>query len=351
MKHSPIEKKLKILVWPSFDNIEGNPVNLLLYETMQSSGVSISQYKFPESIKNRFDIFHIHWPESIFNVSLPISAIYKALSVILFIIFLKLRGIKIVWTVHNIESHDKRHIKIEKIFWKVFIKFLDGFICLSNAGRNLVIQKYPELKKIPSKVILHGHYKNVYKNEISKKKSRKILGINDDDFLLLFFGSIRAYKNILHLIDVVLNIEDQKIKLIIAGKPESEILKDHIISKCKNSDKITTLLDYMPDDEIQIFFNASDLVTLPFTEILNSGSAILALSFDRPILVPKIGAMMDLKNYFEPGWVYLYDGEFTKEVLLNCLQNLNNDRAKIDMNNLSWEKISKETLKFYHQII
>jgi beta-1,4-mannosyltransferase len=42
---------------------------------------------------------------------------------------------------------------------------------------------------------------------------------------------------------------------------------------------------------------AADLIALPYKEILNSGSAILALSFDRPILVPAAGALAELSEW------------------------------------------------------
>ncbi len=50
---------------------------------------------------------------------------------------------------------------------------------------------------------------------------------------------------------------------------------------------------YVPDDRLDLFLNAADRVVLPYTEILTSGAAILAMSFGRPIIAPDRGALRD----------------------------------------------------------
>ena len=43
---------------------------------------------------------------------------------------------------------------------------------------------------------------------------------------------------------------------------------------------------FVPDGEVQHYLLAADAVVLPFKEILTSGSAMLALSFGRPVVAP-----------------------------------------------------------------
>jgi glycosyltransferase involved in cell wall biosynthesis len=47
-------------------------------------------------------------------------------------------------------------------------------------------------------------------------------------------------------------------------------------------------------EELQYFLNASDVAVLPFAEILTSGSAITALSFGLPVILPSIGCLPEL---------------------------------------------------------
>jgi glycosyltransferase involved in cell wall biosynthesis len=44
-------------------------------------------------------------------------------------------------------------------------------------------------------------------------------------------------------------------------------------------------------DEMQVYFNASDVVALPFRKILNSGSMLLAMSFGRCVVAPRAGSL------------------------------------------------------------
>ena len=58
-----------------------------------------------------------------------------------------------------------------------------------------------------------------------------------------------------------------------------------------------------------MYLPATDLVVLPYRDILNSGSAVLALSFDRPVLVPRRGSLGDLQNHVGRQWVRTYEGD------------------------------------------
>ena len=55
-----------------------------------------------------------------------------------------------------------------------------------------------------------------------------------------------------------------------------------------------------------MFFSAADLVVLPFSDIMHSGSAILALSFNKPVLVPARGALPELQTRVGAAWVQTY---------------------------------------------
>ena len=54
---------------------------------------------------------------------------------------------------------------------------------------------------------------------------------------------------------------------------------------------------------------------LPFSDIMHSGSAMLALSFNRPVLVPARGSLPELQMRVGSEWVRTYDGELTAAIL------------------------------------
>jgi len=60
------------------------------------------------------------------------------------------------------------------------------------------------------------------------------------------------------------------------------------------------------------------VVVLPYTEMHNSGAALMALSLDRPVLVPDNPVTRDLGTEVGDGWVLRYGGELTPERLLEA---------------------------------
>jgi beta-1,4-mannosyltransferase len=50
----------------------------------------------------------------------------------------------------------------------------------------------------------------------------------------------------------------------------------------------------VPDDELQLYFNACDVVALPFRQVLNSGSLLLAMSFGCPVVAPRLGSIPEV---------------------------------------------------------
>ena len=68
--------------------------------------------------------------------------------------------------------------------------------------------------------------------------------------------------------------------------------------------RITMITGFVPDDELQTYFNACDITVLSYAEVLTSGSAMLSLSFGRPVIAPAIGFMRDV---IPPECGHLYD--------------------------------------------
>ena len=108
-------------------------------------------------------------------------------------------------------------------------------------------------------------------------------------------------------------------------------------------------LEHVPEQDVQRYLRAADLVVLPFTEITNSASALLALSFDRPVLVPARGAMGELQALFGGDWVYIYESELTPALLASALdwavQRPSDTAPRLEA--LEWPLIARQTFSVY----
>lgn len=315
-------------------------------------GVEVQESARNDLLRGKFAIWHLHWPEKVLNTTERMRACSSVIKLLTLLACAHLRGTKIMWTVHNLESHDQRFPRLERFFFRQFVRFVDGFFVLSASGKELVIDRFPQLDRIPSFVVPHGHYRSVYPAEMGRSEARTRLGLAGNTRIVCFLGRIRPYKQVISLVQAFHKLSDPDLLLLIAGEPGSTQHADAIHGAASNSPRVHLALRFIPDEEIQVYLHASDLVVLPYREILNSGTAILALSFNRPVLVPQKGAMGDLERDLGPAWVRTYPAELTGECLASALQwaTAPNRPKHAPLDRLEWDAIAQQTLYAYREI-
>lgn len=346
--------KIRVVALPAFRNKDSNPYNYLLYTSLEKLGVHVDEFSIIRVIFNKYDIFHVHWPELSINVKNSLLAFFRGFIFLLLVFVAKIRGMKIVWTVHNLRSHEKWHPYIERLFWKVFLRLVDGYICLSTISIKLLLREHPELRTISGFVVPHGHYQGVYPNSIPRDLARRKLSIPQDSRVFLFFGQIRRYKNIIPLIKSFKHLKSPDYILIIAGKPVDVEYLNEVLEISRDDSRILIYPLYIPPDQIQVYMNASDLVVLPYQDILNSGSSMLALSFNKPILVPATGTMLELQRMFGSKWVMVYLNDLTPRDLEKGIKYaIWIRRAPLVLYGtlFDWDYIAIKTLNVYKALI
>ncbi|WKK67359.1 glycosyltransferase [Lutimonas zeaxanthinifaciens] len=199
---------------------------------------------------------------------------------------------KIVWTLHNILPHNANHIRFHRWVRSWFGKKCEWVRVFSNDS---IRKASKDLKLVSSKFITipEGDYSNIYPNNMSQIEARKILNISPDKYVLLSLGYIKPYKGIEKLIDSFSKLNKKKVELLIAGEGIDKEYIRSLKSKLSllNEKRIRLIDNFIPMNDLQIYFNAADLVVLPFDKVENSGSAIMAMGFKKPVLAPKMGVL------------------------------------------------------------
>jgi beta-1,4-mannosyltransferase len=337
---------LRVLAWP-IDPL--NPYTAALHSQM-GQGVLVEEYS-PGRLRNRYDIWHVHWPESLLNIRNAALAAFKLSSFLAMIDLVRLRGGKIVWTLHNLKAHDALHPRLEAMFWQRFIPRVDGVISLSKTGLVLAGEKFPRLRRLPAAVIPHGHYRDQYPD--CQADARTVLGIPPAAQVILFFGEVRSYKNVDALVRAFRAVKASNALLYIAGRPKAESFKECILKEASEDNRVHLALEFIPKEQVSTFFAAANLVVLPYRQILNSGSALLALSFNRPVVVPDLGSMRDLKEDFGGDWVRTFAGNLDAAELEHSLDWAAQPKPPLCpmAEKYRWKNIRSETLRFYREVI
>jgi glycosyltransferase involved in cell wall biosynthesis len=337
---------VRVLAWPIDPR---NPYTSSLYSRM-GTGVEVNEFSV-RNLRLRHDIWHIHWPEALLNIRNPALAATKLTAFLGMIDWVRLRGGKIVWTVHNLKAHDDLHPQLEAMFYRRFVSRVDGVISLSETGLAMAFDKFPRLRFLPTAVIRHGHYRNQYPECGLDAKSS--VGIASDSRTILFFGEVRAYKNVDALVRAFRDVKDSKARLLIAGRPKNAAIAEIVAGEAALDGRVQLSLSFIEPGQVARYFSACDLVVLPYRHILNSGAALLALSFNRPVLVPDLGSMRDLRNDFGGEWVRTFPGEIDAAKIESALAWTGESRpSQCRMpDEYLWENIRSQTLRFYREVM
>jgi beta-1,4-mannosyltransferase len=104
---------------------------------------------------------------------------------------------------------------------------------------------------------------------------------------------------------------------------------------------------------VPIYFRAAELIVLPYRDILNSGTALLSLSFNRPVLVPDRGAMKELREKVGRKWVRTFVGEINARELEQALTWVTQISRPSEpyLGDLEWPKLAEQTLHAYQEVI
>lgn len=221
---------------------------------------------------------------------------------------------KIVHTLHNLQNHAGIWLGVEKVIYGFFLKNCTQIRVYSEETKKAAIERF-KLKPERIKVIQDLPFHLYYKNKIDEKESRKRLNLNENDFVYLFFGELKPYKGLDNLINSYAKIAQPNDCLIIAGKSYDATYFASIKQIADTTPNVTIYHRFIEDGEVQVFFNAANVIVLPFIRIDHSGSVDLAMSFSKPVITLKTKAMMKLLSHQAE---LLFE---TPEDLAECLNN------------------------------
>jgi hypothetical protein len=89
----------------------------------------------------------------------------------------------------------------------------------------------------------------------------------------------------------------------VAGDPHTPAVRHRIEELATQSPYVRLELGHVPDERVETVFNACNIAVFPFVEIFQSGTALLACSLKRAIIVPERGAL----PFSEAGGFFQYD--------------------------------------------
>ena len=342
--------------------VEGNPYITQLSDNLEKVGIELAIPSLSSSttfflplviLREKANFVHLHWLDPFFTYQNQFN-ILKLLIVVFQLVLLKLFGIKIVWTVHNLKNHESINFIFDRIYSIVVGELSNAIITHCQVAKEEVVKEFSIRNKHKVFVVPHGNYIDFYENKIEKATARERLDLKHSNLVLLFFGSIRPYKGVFELIDTFNQLHSDKIQLVIAGRVhnDSQEMTDMLKQKIANDQRIKFVPGFVPTDEVQLYMNACDAVIFPYRDILTSGAVLLAMSFGRACIAPRkacIGEVLDDAGAF----LYEIDDENGLKKAMNSALEKHYELFLMGKHNLqlaeeyNWKYIAKMTAHVY----
>lgn len=268
----------------------------------------------------------------------------------------KLRGKKIVITVHNVIPHEKNRISM--LLNHSVMCLGDAFVVHSDRNidelHSILKISRDRIHRIP--IGISSHFTE---GEVSKQLAKERLDLPSDKKILLFFGNIREYKGLDILLKAFVKVLEERsdVLLVIAGKPWIRWEPfEEIIVKNGIRQNIKFFLDFIPTEMMRYFYISADMVVLPYTEF-SSQSAIAAdaLAFSKPLIVTDVGGLPELVKEKQmvvkpndPGALAAAILEAIGNDLL--LQKLTLDAKELSIE-CSWDCVGLSTIQLYQKVL
>lgn len=246
-------------------------------------------------LRGERSLLHHHWFE-FHDLRTFLNVVWK----IFWIVLYKLAGGKVVWTIHNKIPHEKKFRFLNKTIRKLWVMMPDKFHVHCQEAQKIISHLFaidPQKFFIVAHPSYPAEIMNQEKSRVLLRRKYSLNNLDDSSFLFLTFGYIAEYKGIIEVIEIFKNLGQQKV-LLIAGpvKRSNEKYFGRIANSAKDSSNILLINEYIPEEDVAIFFNACDCVLFNFHDILNSGGVELALSYHKKIIIPNQGCLKEIQG-------------------------------------------------------
>lgn len=307
-----------------------NPYQNCLASALEKQGFEISIDNYPNkplvlnAVASNYPdagVIHLHWIAPLFNRLYFSETRWKAelrfflhaLRLWCDIQLAKLRGVKVVWTVHNLLHHESKNPRMELKFRRVLARHADLLCFHSKEAQELVYREYRLSPRKPFTITQHACYEPMAFDDAGVVDAiRNDYGLEREHFVFLFFGQVRKYKGLKSLIEAFTALESPHVRLVVAGHitPSEE---EWVTHEAAQDPRIVLKNSFLSEQELAGLIQASNIVVLPYARTLSSGSALMAISYGKPLVLPETARVIGVPG--DRGAIYFNDSYTLREAL------------------------------------
>ena len=301
-------------------------------------------------------LFHILWNNK-----------FRLFDCTLLMLYYKLLGKRVVFTAHNVNAgkRDENDSWLNRMSLNIQYRLSDHIFVHTDGMKSEMAFEF----RIPDSkisVIPFGINNTVPNTLLSHSQAKGQLGISKDDKVLLFFGNIAPYKGLEYLVaafDELLK-QDSNYRLLIVGSPKGPATYWNQIRRGIETsgiaDRVIEKIEYVPDEETEVYFKASDVLILPYTHVFQSGVLFLGYNFGLPAIAADVGSLKEEIIEGQTGFVFKPrdSSDLAKTIrryfTSQLFSGLDSRRPQIKEHaneRNSWNKVAAITAKVYSKLL
>ncbi|MBZ5679306.1 MAG: glycosyltransferase family 4 protein [Acidobacteriia bacterium] len=217
-------------------------------------------------------------------------------------LYYKVAGKQIVFTAHNVNQakRDSKDSWLNRTTLKIQYRLCDHIFVHTQKMKRELCQDFDVAEKAVT--VIRYPVNNAFADtELTPADAKRRLGLRDDEKAILFLGRIVPYKGIEYLLQafrLLLADKQAKYRLIVAGEPKkgSEAYLHEIERSVKRNfdqGQVILRMQFIPDDEMELYLKGADVLVLPYKEIFQSGVLFLAYPFGLPVVATDVGSFRE----------------------------------------------------------
>ena len=262
----------------SFPAGSANPYLDLFYEALGPYGVErVGGFRLSPRwlLANRRELeaIHLHWPEWLwdgrfengFRALLKMEVVFQLARTL---------GIRLVWTVHNLDPHEGEGLK-DRWGQRLLARHCDLLIVHSQLTEEQVKRKLSP--KAPVVVMPHGSYDGHYPPPRPRAVVMEAFGLEHGRPVLCCVGRLREYKGLDIACEALARLDDD-VQLVIAGIPHPGFDMSSLERSAERRPNLTLVPRMLDDQEFVDLLSVAEAVLLPYRQITGSGVLLAAWS-------------------------------------------------------------------------
>jgi glycosyltransferase involved in cell wall biosynthesis len=209
----------------------------------------------------------------------------------------RLGGSRVVVEFHEVQDVGEASIPLVyryvRLVGPLFMGLAQGFTVHSEFDRRLVRDAWPQTRRRPTTVLPHGpydHYAATERRDVLREAPEGVVN-------LLFFGVIRPFKGLEHLVAAFNSLSDEEAErywLTVVGETwEGWTLPAERIASSPRRERITFINRYVSDAELHGYLAGADAVVLPYLRSSLSGPLQVAMTYGLPVVLSQVGGNIE----------------------------------------------------------